>query len=124
MKHRHPTSHLLPELRAQIIFAEPRPEELVIDVLCAPDEHRLSGTAFSLDAAIPLQAWALLAVLAVDRWATLCSEVKLKFRYNQSVAQVSIADEHHTVLLDLRSRPIGLSGDEKTDPISSRHSTV
>lgn len=115
---------LLPELRAQIIFIQPRPGELLIDVLCSPDEPSFSGNAVSLDAAVPLQGWAILAVLTVDRWANLGSEVKLKFRHNQSLAQVSISDEHHTVLLDLRSWPVGLSVHGQNDAFSRRHSTV
>ena len=116
--------HLLPELCAQIMFIEPRPGGLVIDLLCALDEPRFSGTAVSLDAAIPLQAWAVLAVLTVDRWAVLGSEVLLKFRGHHSVAQVSITDQHHALLLDLRRWPVGLSGDDRNAAFSIRHSSV
>jgi hypothetical protein len=110
------TLHLLPELRAQIMFIEPRLGGLLIDVLCAPDEPHFGGTAVSLDVAIPLRAWAVLAVLTLDRWAALGSEVTLKFRDHQSVAQVSITDRHHALLLDLRRCPVGLSSNDRYDP--------
>jgi hypothetical protein len=102
------TLHRPAKLRARIVFSESVPEGLLIDALCTPRDGVSSPAPVCLHASLPRQIWSYFATGTLRRWATLGSEVDLKFRYHGSLLQVAISGERCNMLLDLLDWPAGL----------------
>jgi hypothetical protein len=90
-------------VRCRLLFVEPFPGGVTLDVVTAPGAAPGSGAPLTLDVSLPWSKWRIVALAVLMRWADDGREITLEFVGSGDSAKVRVSDGLTWTLLDVRS---------------------
>ena len=85
-----------------IVFLEPRPAGVLLDLVAMPDGGTGGAAPFAIELALPWSAWAVAAAGVLELWARDHSQLSGTVEIARGTPQLHLTDGCYSMVLDIR----------------------